>query len=86
MNTAMKFSTTYHFADDTNLLYSHKSIDVLRKQLNKDLALLYNWLCANRLSLNAGKTEIIIFRPPSYKKSERVTLKLHILNFLNLQR
>ena len=64
-------------ADDTNLLYSHKSIDVLRKRLNKDLALLYNWLCANRLSLNAGKTEFIVFRPPSCKKFERVTLKLH---------
>ena len=67
MNTAMEFSTTYHFADNTNLLYSHKSIDVLRKRLNKDLALLYNWLCANRLSLNAGKTEFIVFRPPSCK-------------------
>ena len=53
MNTAMEFSTTYHFADDTIHLYSYKSIDVLRKRLNKDLALLYNWLCANRLSLNA---------------------------------
>ena len=77
MNTAMEFSTTYHFADDTNLLYFHKSIDVLRKRLNKDLALLCNWLCANRLSLNAEKTEFIVFRPPSCKTFERVTLKLH---------
>ena len=77
MNTAMEFSTTYHFADDTNLLYSHKSIDVLRKRLNKDLALLYYWLCANRLSFNAGKSEFIVFRSPSCKKFERVTLKLH---------
>ena len=29
---------------------------VLRKSLNKDLVLLYEWLCANRLSLNAGKS------------------------------
>ena len=77
MNSAMKFSTTYHFADDTNLLYSHKSINILRKRLNKDLALLYDWLCANRLSLNAGKTEFIVFRPPTRKKGERVTLKLY---------
>ena len=42
MNTAMEFSTSYHFSDDTNLLYSHKSIGVLRKRLNKDLALMYN--------------------------------------------
>ena len=47
MNTAIEFSTMYHFADYTNLFYSHKSIDLLCKRLNKDLALLYNWLCAN---------------------------------------
>ena len=77
MHTAMEFSTIYHFADDTNLLYSCKSPNVLRKRLNKDLALLYDWLCANRLSLNAGKTEFIVFRPSNHKTSERITLKLH---------
>ena len=77
MNLAMQTSTMYHFADDTNLLYSCKSLKSLRKRLNKDLELLYNWLCANRLSLNAGKTEFIVFRPPRYRSSERVTLKLH---------
>ena len=77
MNLAMQTSTMYHFADDTNLLYSCKSLKSLRKRLNKDLALLYDWLCANRLSLNAGKTEFIVFRPPRYRSSERVTLKLH---------
>ena len=42
------------------------------------MALLFDWLCANRLSLNAGKTEFIVFRPLSRKiDSERLTLKLH---------
>ena len=77
MHTAMEFSTIYHFADDTNLLYSCKSAKVIRKRLNKDLNLLYDWLCANRLSLNADKTEFIVFRPPSHKASERITLNLH---------
>ena len=49
----------------------------VRKRLNKDLVLLYDWLCANRLSLNAGKTEFIVFRPPGHKSTDRVTLKLH---------
>ena len=30
--------------------------------MNKDIACLLDWLCANRLSLNAKKTEIILFR------------------------
>ena len=77
MHLAMEHSIIYHFADDTNLLYSCKSFKVLRKNVNKDLQLLYDWLCANRLSLNAGKTEFIVFRPARHKTSERLTLKLH---------
>ena len=78
MHHAMEFSTTYHFADDTNLLYACKSFKSLRKRLNSDLALLYDWLCANRLSLNASKTEFIVFRPLRHNiHNERLTLKLH---------
>ena len=77
MHLAVDSSTVYHFADDTNLLYSHKSLKKLRSILNKDLALLYDWLCANRLSLNEGKTEFIVFRPPRRSPNLRITLKLH---------
>ena len=77
MHLCVKLSTIHHFADDTNLLYSCKSLTVLRKSINKDLKLLYDWLCANRLSLNTGKTEFIVFQPQRYKITERVTLKMH---------
>jgi hypothetical protein len=77
MNKSVKFSTVFHFADDTNLLYSHRSMKKLRADLNKDLALLYDWLCANRLSLNVDKTEFIVFRPQQHKIGLRITLKLH---------
>ena len=36
-NLAVEHSTIYHFADDTNLLYSCKSFKELRKRVNKDL-------------------------------------------------
>ena len=77
MNTAIKNSTVYHFADDTNLLYSHKNPKTLQKIVNKDLKTLYEWLCANRLSLNVGKTEFIIFRPPKKSLSNRIVLTLN---------
>ena len=77
MHLAMEHSTIYHFADDTNLIYSCKSFKLLRKKVNKDLQLLHDWLCSNRLSLNAGKTEFIVFRPSRHKTWERLTLKLH---------
>ena len=77
MHLSVEHSVIYHFADDTNLLYSCKTFKNLRKRVNRDLQLLYEWLCANRLSLNTGKTEFIVFRPPRYKMTERLTLKLH---------
>ena len=45
MHLAVKQSTIYHFADDTNLLFSCKSQKELRKKMNNDLNLLYDWLC-----------------------------------------
>ena len=77
MNKAFKFSTTYHFADDTNLLCISRNLKDLRKSMNKDLKLLYTWLCANRLSLNVSKTEFIVFQPRRQKLKERITLKLN---------
>ena len=62
MNKAIKHSSVYHFADDTNLLYSHKNPKTLKNKANQDLKLLYEWLCANRLSLNVGKTEFMNHR------------------------
>ena len=76
MHLCVKFSCLFHFADDTNLLLSSKSIKDLRKKMNSDLRLIFEWLCANRLSLNTDKTEFLIFRPPK-KKFQRVTLLLN---------
>ena len=77
MRHALKFSVVHHFADDTNLLYSHKNQKILRKNINTDLELLFQWLCANRLSLNVKKTEFIIFRPARTSLKDRVTLTLN---------
>ena len=56
MNKALKKCKVFHFADDTNLLYSNPDPKKIQKVLNKELKLLYDWLCANRLSLNVVKT------------------------------
>ena len=74
MNKAIKNCSVFHFADDTNLLSWHKNEKTLQKILNKDLKTLYDWLCANRLSLNVGKTEFIVFRPPRKSFSNRIVL------------
>ena len=77
LNLALSNCSVFHFADDTNLLFSNKNPDILHKNINAELKILFDWLCANRLSLNASKTEFIIFRPPRYNLNKRVTLKLN---------
>ena len=52
----------HHFADDTNFLITGKYLKKINKYANHDLRLLCHWLRANKISLNASKTEIIIFK------------------------
>ena len=59
---ATEKSLVHHFADDTNLFVSSRSLKTLRKTMNKELESLYDWLCANRLSLNVAKTEFLLLR------------------------
>ena len=44
------------FADDTEILFSHKDLKVLTDTLTRDLIKIENWLSHNRLILNAKKT------------------------------
>ena len=66
LNTAINYSSVYHFADDTNLLNINTSPKQLQKQLNIDLTLLYKWLLANKISLNCTKMELIFFHRPGH--------------------
>ena len=56
LNSAIKYCSTRHFADDTNLLITNKNLKQLKKQMNFDLRNLNNWLKANKISLNASKS------------------------------
>ena len=51
------------FADDTSLTASAKNIDELLFEINKELPNIYDWLCANKLTLNLRKTKYLIFQP-----------------------
>ena len=78
LNKAIKFSTTYHFADDTNLLRVDESYKKFQSNINKDLKGLYNWLLANKISLNVAKTELIFFKKPlSLPPPTTLKIKLH---------
>ena len=57
---------TSHFADDTFIMYSSKSLGTIESVVNCELKFVSKWLKLNRLSLNTGKTELIFFRSPQH--------------------
>ena len=76
LNKCIKHSTTYHFADDTSLLCSGKSMKKINKQINEDLRNVVHWLRCNKISLNASKTEIIIFKNKNKPIKKNVNFRL----------
>ena len=65
-----------HFADDTNILLSNKSVELLAKNMNQDPKNLSQCLKANTLSLNVKKNELIIFHPKNTKLDYSVKFKI----------
>ena len=66
MNKCLK-NAVFHFADDTSFLCPGNSPSSIVRDLKKDMYSLYDWLCANKLSLNVDKTEFILFKPVKEK-------------------
>ena len=51
------------FADDTTVYVSDTNLNQLYQNANIKINQLFEWFCANKLSLNAGKTKYIVIRP-----------------------
>ena len=62
LHNAIFSSETFHFADDTHLLYFNDDLLSICTRVDRDLRSLQTWLKANKISLNSGKTEFLIFR------------------------
>ena len=71
------YSDATLFADDTCLLYSNSSLNCIEKHLNVDLKRLFKWLCADKISLNVSKTEVLLFRNTHKIINQSVRLKLN---------
>ena len=55
LHKVTKYLDPIMFADNTNLLYTHKNIKTLFQIVNSELKLANEWFLAKRLSLNAKK-------------------------------
>ena len=53
------------FVEDTNLFFEHTDLSILFSMVNDELKKIYEWFNANKLSLNAGKTNYSLFHKPS---------------------
>ena len=76
LHEAVTHSLIHHFADDTNILYCSKSLKKIDKYMNHDLSQIAQWLRANRISLNANKTELIIFRPKNKSITKHLNFRI----------
>lgn len=65
------------YADDTSITISDRIEENLETQCNDMLGSLYEWFCANGLSLNLKKTNYIVFH--NYQK-QAPSLNIHINN------
>ena len=50
-----------HFADDTNISFSHSNPQTLAEIVNYELVKILQWIRSNKLSLNLQKTKYILF-------------------------
>ena len=66
----------YLFADDTHMLYADRNLKLLETMDNAELSNVYNWLTANKLSLNIMKSNFVIFRPRQKNLNYEVNLKV----------
>ena len=61
------------YADDSNLFYKSYTLLALQTNLNKELAEVYKWFCANKLSVSIKKSNFVIFHPRQRKIETNVS-------------
>ena len=64
------------FADDTNLFYRGKYVNVMAQEINIELSQISLWLKTNKLSLNIKKTHFMLF----HRKKRDAVIKIQIDN------
>ena len=53
-----------------------KKLSTTKSAMNYELKKIAEWLSPNKLSLNSGKSELVIFRTKTKKKLDEITIKI----------
>ena len=75
LKNAIIYSRSFNFADDTAILYIDVDPRRLKKRVNIDLKLLHR-LKANKIHLNAAKTNVILFKQKQKVVNYNIKIKL----------
>jgi len=62
------------FADDTSVSFSAPTFTELEEVINSELIVVSDWLLANRLSVNVGKSNFVVFKQ---KKKTQINVTLN---------
>ena len=65
------------YADDTNAFYSNSCLKTLSNTIQNELDKGVQWLNANKLSINASKTKIVIFKCKKKSLDSQITIKIN---------
>ena len=63
--------------DDTNLIFSSKTFDILQTNIQDDLYNLTHWLFSNKLTLNVKKTKVMLYNIRNSKSKKKLELKVY---------
>ena len=74
----LEYTQASMFADDTNLTCTGRTPAEIEHKLNADLSNVNDWLEANRLTLNTGKTEFMLIASKRKLNQFRTDIRIHI--------
>ena len=60
------------------LILTEKSMKKTKKHINRDLKLVVQRIRANRLSLNTGKTELVIFKSKNKNITKHLSFRISV--------
>ena len=67
LNNTVEVSDLHHFASDINVLHLTKFLKDINRKIDFNLKNIAMWLRDNKISLNANKTELVLFRSKNRK-------------------
>ena len=76
LNRAVTLSYIWYFADNTNIIYRHRSLRKINQRISYDLRNIFEWLRPNRIALNTDKTKIVLFKVPRKPLTRKMNFRI----------